>query len=259
MKSRNKGKSLCLFSAKGGVGKTVNTLNLAGIFEQLEKRVLIVDFDLTGGDIAVALNKEFEKNIYNFVDDYNNNRYKEFTDYVTKYDEFIDVLASPKDPRQANKIDSTYVEIILDKAVHNYDIVLVDTNHNINEFNISILDKVDDILFIITNDPMDLKNMKSLLSIFKDVGLTNYKVLLNNSRDPFKNYFTLYDIKNIIKANIDYTLSGSFFIKNIDTYIMDGKIITLEPKMPNIFNKDYATFMTIATDVLEESKGDKNE
>lgn len=257
--SRNKGKSLCLFSAKGGVGKTINAINLAGIFEQLEKRVLIIDFDLTSGDIAVSLNKAFDKTIYNFVDDYNNNRYKDFKNYVTKYDDFIDFLASPKDPRQASKIDSGYVEIILDKAVHNYDVVLIDTNHNLNEFNISILDKADEILFLVTNDPMDLKNMKSLLSIFKDIELNNYKLLLNNSRDPFKSYFTLYDIKNILKANIDYSLTNSFFIKNIDTYIMDGKIITLEPKMPNVFNKDYAVYMTIATDLLDESKGDENE
>lgn len=257
--SRTKGKSLCLFSAKGGVGKTVNTINLAGIFEQLEKKVLIIDFDMTGGDIALSLNKGFEKTIYNFVDDYNNNRYKDFKNYVTKYDDFIDILAAPKDPRQAAKIDSSYVEIIMDKAIHNYDVVLMDTNHNLNEFNISILDKADEILFFVTNDPMDLKNMKSLLSIFKDIELTNYKVLLNNSRDPFKSYFTLYDMKNILKANIDYTLSNSFYIKNIDSYIMDGKIITLDPKMPSVFNKDYAVFMMIATDLFEESKGEKNE
>ena len=254
---RNKGKSLCLFSAKGGVGKTITTINLAGIFEQLEKKVLIVDFDMTNGGIAVSLNKPFEKTVYNFVDDYNNNRYKEFKDYVTKYDDFIDVLASPRDPRQASRIDSSYVEIVLDKAVHNYDVVLIDTNHHLNEFNISILDKTDEILFVVTNDPMDLKNMKSLLSIFKDIEQTNYKVLLNNSRDPFKSYFGLYDIKNLLKTNIDYSLSNTMYIKNIDSYIMDGKIITLDPKMPNVFNKDYAVYMMIATDLFEESKGDK--
>lgn len=257
--SRTKGKSLCLFSAKGGVGKTINTINLAGIFSQLEKKVLIIDFDMTGGNIAVTLNKTFVKTVYNFIDDYNNNRYKSFKDYVTTYNDNIDFLAAPKDPRQASKIDSSYVEIVMDKAIHNYDVVLIDTNHNLNELNISILDRVDEILFLLTNDPLDLKNMKSILSIFKDIDLKNYKVLLNNSRDPFKNYFTLYDIKNILKTNIDYTLSSSFFIKNIDTYIMDGKIITLDPKMPNVFNKDYAVYMMIATDLIEESKGDKHE
>lgn len=255
---RKKGKTLCIFSAKGGVGKTITAINLAGIFKSLEKKVLIIDMDFSGGGVALALNKPFEKNIYNFVDDYTNNRYHDFHDYITNVLENIDILPSPKDPRQGMKIDSKYVEIIIDKAKYLYDVVIIDTNHFINEFNILTLDQVDKILFMVTNDPLDIKNMKSLLSIFRDINLNNYKVLLNNSRDPYKKYFTMYDIKNILKTNIDYTLSSSFFIKNIDTYIMDGKIITLEPKMPNVFNKEYTTFMAIAQDLLKE-EGETNE
>jgi len=251
---RKKGKSLAIFSAKGGVGKTITTLNLAGIFEQLEKKVLIVDMDLTAGGISVALNRPFTSTIYNFVDDYNNNRYKEFKNYVTKYDDWIDILPSPKDPRQAGKIDSKYIEIALDKATYNYDIVLVDTTHDLNELNLVTLDTVDQILFIMTNDPLDLKNMKSLLSIFRDLSKTNYKILLNNSRDPFKKYFSMFDMRNILKANIDYVLSSEFFLKNIDNYVMNGHIITLEPKMPNVFAKDYSVFMTIAADITKESE-----
>ena len=80
----NKGISVCITSAKGGVGKTITTLNLAGLYEQLEKKVLIIDFDLASGGISVALNMDINKSIYNLVDDYINNRYKEFKNYVTK-------------------------------------------------------------------------------------------------------------------------------------------------------------------------------
>lgn len=168
-------------------------------------------------------------------------------------------MPSPKDPRQANKIDSKYIDILLDKAVFNYDIVLIDTTHNLSEINIVTLDKVDSILFLLTNDPLDIKNMRSLLSIFKDTGITNYRVILNNSCDPFKNYFSLFDIKNIIKANIDYTLSASFYIKNMDSYIMNGEIVSLQKRMPSIFSKDYSTLMTIALDQMTTKEGVKNE
>ena len=56
-----KGKSFCVFSAKGGVGKTTTVLNLAGTYEKLNKKVLIIDLDLSGGSIAVALNKVPDK------------------------------------------------------------------------------------------------------------------------------------------------------------------------------------------------------
>lgn len=250
------GKSLCLFSGKGGVGKTILTLNLAAIYSQINKHVLIIDLDLSSGGIALATNKVFDKTIYNFVDDYNNNRFKDFNDYVVKYNENIDIMPSPKDPRQASKIDSKYIEILLDKAMFHYDMVLIDTNHNLNELNLVVLDAADNILFVIENDPMDLKNMKSLLSIFKDLDKTNYKILLNNSRDPFKKYFTLYDMKTIIKNNIDYEISSEFFLKNMDSYVMNGEIPMLQPKAPNIFNKDYTTMMNLAVSFLG---GDNNE
>ncbi len=251
MKRKRTGKSICLFSGKGGVGKTFLTLNLAGIYSTIGKKVLILDLDLSSGTIAVALNKPYEKTIYNFVDDYSNNRFKDFASYVTKYNEWIDFLPSPKDPRQAAKINSKYLEIAIDKAMNYYDIVLIDTNHQLDEINLVILDSVDQILFVMQNDPLDLKNMKSLLSIFRDLDKTNYKIILNNSRDPFKKYFTLFDMKNVLKANIDYAISSEFYLKNIDAYIMNGEIVMLHNKAANTFNKDFTTMMKIVTDSIE--------
>ncbi len=256
---RKTGKSICLFSGKGGVGKTVLTLNLAGIYKIIGKKVLIMDLDLSGGGISLATNKPSEKNIYTLVDDYNNNRFRNFQDYVVKYTENIDILASPKDPRQASKIDSKYIEIAIDKAEYLYDVVLIDTNHILNEVNLVILDAVKSILFVMNNDPLDLKNIKSLLSIFRDLKKENYKIVLNNARDPMKKYFTLFDIKNIIKANVDYVISEEFYVKNIDNYIMNGEIITLQKKAASIFNKDYTTLMKIAMDLYGKEEQESHE
>ena len=257
MKKKN-GKSICIFSGKGGVGKTILTLNLAGIYESLNKKVLIMDMDLSCGNIALALNKPASKTIYNFVDDYNNNRYRDFHDYVTSYDTHIDFLSSPKDPRQASKIDSKYIELALDKAENYYDIVLIDTNHDLNESNLVLLDSASTILFVMNNDPLDLKNMKSMLSIFRDLGKENYKILLYSARDPYKKYFTMFDMKNVLKSHIDYEISSEFYMKNIDTYIMNGEIVTLQEKAANVFNKDYTAMMKMAIDLLGEKEVEKH-
>lgn len=256
--NNKRGKAMGIFSAKGGVGKTTLTINLAGMIETVNKKVLIIDLNLSSGGISISLNLECEKNIFNLIDDYENNRHFEFNNYVTKYDEFIDVLSSPKDPRQAAKIDSKYIELIIDKALNNYDVVLIDMDHSLSEINIVTLDNVDEILFVMTNDPKDLKNMKSIISVFRDLDLSNYKILLNNSVNPYKNYFSLFDMKNVMKANIDYSLSSNFFIKNIDEYVMSGEIVTLQKKMPSIFTKEYSTFTTMISDLLKD-KEENNE
>jgi len=246
----NKGNILCLFGVKGGIGKSVLGISLAGVASNMGKRTLIVDADLYGGSIALALNKPVNKTIYNFVDDYNNNRYENLKDYITTYNEYIDFVSSPKDPRKSNKIDSNYLEILLDKAKFNYDLVIIDTNHILDETNLSLLDKSDKILFVISNDMFDIKNMRTLISIFKDLSIDKYKILLNNSIRENREYFNMYDIKDVIKANIDYSLSNKFYIKDIDRYIMDGNIITLNKKIMN--TKDYKVLENIIIDILGE-------
>lgn len=249
----NKGNIVCVFGVKGGIGKSILTLNLAGVLSNMNKHVLIVDMDLYGGSISIILNKKVNKSIYNFVDDFNNNRYDNFNDYITKYNDNIDYLACPKDPRKASKIDSSYIEILLDKAKFNYDLILIDTNHILNEMNLTLLDKCDNILLVTTNDMLDMKNMRSLISIFKDLDIDRYKVILNNSFRNDKTYFNLYDIKSAINNNIDYEISNKLYIKNIDKYIMDGNIVTIDKKYSN--SNYVKVFNTIVNDIL----GDNNE
>lgn len=251
-----KGKSLCFFSAKGGVGKTVNLINLAGVFQQLDKKVLIIDLDLYGGSIANALNKKYDYSIYNLVDDMIFNRFESFDKYVVNATEKIDLLCAPKDPRDASKIEIKYIEDIINNAVFNYDVVLIDTNHALTDFNLMALSVVDQINFITTNDPLDLKNLKSLISIFKDNGIKNYKIVLNNSRDPFKNYFSLYDIKHILNENISYTLSPDMFLKDIEKRLMNGDIISLDKKFASVMSRDYKVFVLMATDLLNVGEED---
>lgn len=243
----DRAKILCLFGVKGGIGKSIISMSLAGVASNKHIKTLIIDMDIYGGSIALALNKKQEKTIYNFVDDYNNNRYKEIKDYITNYNEYIDFIASPIDPRKSNKIDSEYLEILLDKSKFNYDLIILDTNHILNEINLSILDKSDEILLMISNDSFDIKNMRTLISIFKDLEKDNYKVLLNESIYNERSYFSIYDIKDIIKNNIDYVISNKFYIKDIDKYILEGNIITLNKKYIN--TKDYKVMENIIDDI----------
>ena len=255
--ARLKGKTICVFSAKGGTGKTVLTLNLAGMISDLNKRVLIIDLDLAGGGIALALNTTADKSIHNINDDLNNNSYRSIKEYVTKYNSNIDFLASPRDPRNASKIDAKYIDLILSDAKGCYDVVLIDTNHMLSPINLVMLDKVDDILFTLTNDPFTLKNMKTLITILKTLNFDNYKVILNNALAPNRDYFTLNDIKNIIKTDIDFVLDSQYYIKNIDDLIINGQIFTLNEK--SLSTSAYGELLKIVTNILKDDKEIRNE
>ena len=250
--NKYKGKSICVFSAKGGVGKTITTLNLAGVFASLEKKVLILDLDNTSGAIATYLNKKPLKTIYDFANDYSNKTNDNINNYITKYNDNIDFISCSTDPTLGTKILPIYIEILLEKTIYNYDIILIDTNHILNEFNITILDKVDITLLILTSDLIDLKNMRNLIQIFNKAGKNNYKILLNNAINTNRKYYSLYDIKNIIKRNIDYVIDNSFNIKSIESYKNDGIILTMDNRMSKLLPKVYKAYKVICNDIMEQ-------
>ena len=248
----NKAKIITITSVKGGTGKTTTVLNLAGTFSTLDKRTLIFVLDLYSGSIAASLNINDDNNVYRLVNDISNNVFDYMENYVTAYNDKIDVIAAPKDPRMANKISSKYLSIILTRASMRYDVILIDTNHVIDEINLTVMDLSDEIVYIINNDPMDLKNMKTMISIYKDMDKENYKIILNESADRLRDYFTKYDIKNIIKDNIDYTIPASFYIKTIDKYVLDGQILTLNKNIIATHKNAMKNFKMIASSLLKE-------
>ncbi len=252
-----KGKIITITSTKGGVGKTITTLNLAGVYSKLGYKTLVIDLDLYGGAVATYLNSTNDKTIYTIVEDLTNNRYEKMEDYIFKYDENIDIIAAPKDPRMANKIDSKYIPLIFRNVLYKYDVILVDTSHILNEINIVTLDNSDTILYVFTNDTFDLKNTASFIAIMKDVGYKNYYTILNESIMTGKNYYSIFDIRNIIKTNVDYTISKNMHIKNIDKYILEGQIIALNKKLIPNDKKEFDKVRSLAEKLLTDKESEE--
>lgn len=253
-------KIITITSMKGGVGKTMSLLLLASIYSNLKKKVLIIDLDLYAGSVAFALNLETKNNIFNLCDDITNNRYKgtESDKYIYKYGEYLSILSAPKDPRQASKIDKGCIEIILNTFSYDYEVILIDTNHVLDVTNMMSFDYSDKIIDIFKNDAIDLKGTKTFVSICKNVNVDNLVLVLNNACDDRKKYFSNYDIKSILKKNVDYIIPSSYYIKNYDMHIMEG---TLFKYFSNKKIKGYSTIEKLALKLLDDNKkgADMNE
>ena len=248
------GKIITITSRKGGVGKTTTLLNLAGLYSNLEKKTLILDMDLYSNSIATSLNLPTDKTIYNLVDDITNNRFTEFFDYVNKYNDYISVLSSLKDPRQANYISLKYIDQIINMSKHYYDVILMDTSHVLNDLNVVIYDNSDTILDIMSNDPVDLVNTKTFVNIVSSVEFSDFRILLNESCSLEEKYFSLYDIKSFIGCGINYKLGYEYYVKTIDKYVLDGKILTICDRVYSRDKKEYKKFEKIALDLLKSKE-----
>ena len=176
--------------------------------------------------------------------------------HITKYNENIDFLSSPKDPRQASKIDPNYISLMINEFTSKYDVILIDTTHVLNPHNMMAFELSDTILEIFTNDALDLKSTKTFISICKNMGVTNLYTVLNNSVDNRKSYFSKYDMKSLIGKNIDFIIPDNLYIKKFDAYLMDGNIMDL---YLNKKEKDFSKFKSIADMILKDEKSDDHE
>ncbi|MBQ9011023.1 MAG: AAA family ATPase [Bacilli bacterium] len=245
----NKAKVITVTSVKGGTGKTTTVLNLAGVLANLNKKVVILDLDLYSGSVAASLNLDKGSDIFTMCEDMMNNRFQTFDKYVAPYNEYIDVIASPLDPRNVNKIKANYIEIILSRLILKYEYIIIDTNHIIDNLNLVVLDQSDTVLYTITNDLMDLKNMKTMVSIFKDMQLNNFKIILNEARLNNTSY-SKEDVKSLIGAPVDYVLPKNFYNKNIEKFVFEGKIMILDKSIAS--SKGGSTLEKIIKDIIKE-------
>ena len=99
-----------------------------------------------------------------------------------------------------------------------------------------------------TNDLASLKNLKNVLNILYDSDISKYKIILNNSVKLDKKYFSNYDIKNILKSNIDYIISDKFHYNKLDSLVYNGEIMSL--RFSNY--PDEKILYLIARDILKE-------
>lgn len=235
-------------SVKGGTGKSTTVLNLGGVLSLKKKKTLILDLDLYSGAIAPSLNVEINTDLYRLINDMSMNKFDNIENYVCTYNEYIDIIPAPKDPRLANKIKSKYLSLVIKKASTRYDYILIDTTHSLDDINLLALDNSDLILYLITNNLVDLKSMRSMISIYKGMEKDNYRIIMNNSIDRNHSCFTNYDIKNILGDEVDYIIPEGFYMKNIDKYVIEGKILSL------VYPKKYMVFENIITDFIKDVK-----
>lgn len=235
-------RSLAVFSTKGGVGKTILTLSLAGV-ASINKKILLIDGSVNNS-LSVLI-KHKNKTILEASNDIKNNLFTSYKEYVYSYNKNIDILSSSND--YLTKIDN--IEDIIDTFKYYYDLILIDTSSIINEYTIRLLDYVDEVLFVIDNDIFTLNSTKDLINIFNKNNKLNYKVLLNASIDHKVPYFLIKDIKNIIDTNVDYTISKDMFFKDISSLLYNYKIPILSSSFYKNNDKDIKVLNLIIKDL----------
>lgn len=155
------GKTVTLFSPKGGSGKTVLACNLAATFARHQKRkTLLLDLDLQFGDVAIMMGIEPEKTIYDLVMARRELDPDALAGYVTVHQSGVHVLPAPMRPEDAELVTEERLAHLFAVAKETYDVTIVDTPPFFHGPVLSTLDRTDQLLLVGSMDVPAVKNIK---------------------------------------------------------------------------------------------------
>ncbi|HWQ30090.1 MAG TPA: response regulator, partial [Negativicutes bacterium] len=117
-------KIISVFSTKGGVGKTTVATNLAVALSNLTgKKVVLVDYDLQFGDVAICLNLYVKNSITELVKDFTNVAQEPalVEEYLLSHYSGVKVLAAPIRPEYAEYVTAEHTGKIIEFLKGRYD------------------------------------------------------------------------------------------------------------------------------------------
>ncbi len=175
------GRVFTVSSASGGAGKTFYCTNLAYFLHSRSgARTCILDLDLQFGEVAVALRLQPRYTISDILerDDEEQSLEKYIEEYVAVHETGVRVLAAPKRPPDADRVQATHVARVLEALRCRFDYVIVDTPAALTETVLTALELSDLVHVLVTLDVPALRNMSALLQTLDQLGLASEHIRL---------------------------------------------------------------------------------
>lgn len=181
---------ISLINVKGGVGKTLTTINLAGQMAKHKHKTLVIDND-SQGNASQILNVHNQFTMYDLYD----NPKVNFSDCITKYNNYIDVIPNTiesaiLESKLHNKMTR---EVILKNKYQNfendYDFILIDNSPFLGIMTTNAMSMSDYYIEVIDNSPSALQGLNMVNRLVEELkynGVNDRIKLLGILRNRFE-------------------------------------------------------------------------
>jgi pilus assembly protein CpaE len=175
---------IAIVGPKGGTGKTVTACNLTAALADSGRRTVVVDLDLSFGDVALGLQLLPERTIHELVRMGTSLDAEKIEGFLTTHQPSgARALLAPIRPDHAGSIGSDFLARVFSILRASYDYVVVDTPAGFTTEVISAVDNSTDVCLVGTLDAFSLKDTKLGLETLELMGydLSRVRIVLNRA------------------------------------------------------------------------------
>ncbi|WFA07881.1 P-loop NTPase [Tissierella sp. Yu-01] len=180
-KTKHQIKVYSIVSGKGGVGKTNFSVNLAIKFQQMGKRVLILDADIGMSNANILMGIETPRTLLDLLKDD-----LILKDIIAKGPYKVDLISGGADLFYLEKLDDKKQHEILSNLAEldEYDILIIDNGAGISKQSLTFTILADEIILVTTPEPTALTDAYRVLKAVSTYELKNkIKVVINQVPD----------------------------------------------------------------------------
>ncbi|MDQ0256983.1 pilus assembly protein CpaE [Evansella vedderi] len=179
-RKRKQGKLIAICSAKGGIGRTLVSVNLAVALSKKNLKVCLVDGDLQFGDVSLALDLQSSFTIQDVAEDMEGMDDHALVNYLSQHTSGVHVLPAPERPEYAELVTSEILKRVLKLLLKQHDYVVVDTAIGLQEQTIDVLELADEVIMLTNLEMTTLKNSKLMIETLEQLELREKVQLIIN-------------------------------------------------------------------------------
>lgn len=171
---------IAVCGAKGGIGKTMISVNLAVALGKTNLDIAIIDGDLQFGDVSLSLDLQPPRSIKDLVEDEAFAGEDTVMRYLTEHDSGVRVLPAPERPEFAEIITPDSLKRIIEDLKRTHDYIIIDNGIGLLDFTVESME-LSDLILIVTNMEMSaLKNTKLMMETIRELHFSEKTSLIVN-------------------------------------------------------------------------------
>jgi pilus assembly protein CpaE len=171
--SKRNGRTVAVFSGKGGCGVSFFAANLAAA---MTVPTVLVDLNLQTGDAASFLGLDPKYSLADFVQNRTRLDDSLINSLITQHSSLLSVLAAPLEVHEAEDIKPEQVTEVLHLLGQRFQCLVLDLPHNFDPITVAALDLTDEILVLMTLDIPGIRNTRRALKVFERLGYPRAKI-----------------------------------------------------------------------------------
>lgn len=171
---------VAVHSLRGGNGCSSMAVNLGyGLHGLWQSPTLILDMVLVAGQVALMLNSSTRRTWANLSTIGEAEFDMEALESaVTRHDSGLHVLASPRDPSDAEQVTSRLVSKAIKLLQPRYEYMVADLPHDFSDITLDILETADTILLMLAPEIVSVRAASICLNTYEQLGLEKERIRL---------------------------------------------------------------------------------